>query len=190
MDRFEAWSRSVLVRLVAASRELGYAQRSGDFLYEAYKRHPPHEETLAAIIGLAFRMSAAHMIFTADVMNGGGYILPKNARLTSSTSLTRFAIVSYRTRFVDYFDEYFLPYRQQRKPTLTRQALLDRLTLRSLEPCLRGAGKIGLIHNEDDIILALARSSTSRMSSAPGRVCSRPAVTWGTRFTPTWSVPC
>ena len=80
--------------------------------------------------------------------------MPKHTRLTSSTSLTRFAIVSYRTRFVDYFDEYFFPYRQQREPALTRQALLDRLTLRSLEPYLRGAGKIGLIHNEDDIILA------------------------------------
>ena len=72
MDHLGAWFRSVLVRLVAASRELGDTQLSGDFLYEAYKRHPPNEETLAAVIGLVFRVSAAHMIFTADMMKGGG----------------------------------------------------------------------------------------------------------------------
>ncbi len=154
MDHFETWFRSVLARLLAVARELGYAQLSGDFLYEAYKRHPPNEETLAAIIGLVFRMTAAHMIFTADVMNGGGYIVPRPARLTAFTSLTRFALVSYRTRFVDYFDEYFFPDRQRRDPTLTRQTLLDRMSLRSLEAYLRSADKIGLIHNEDDIILA------------------------------------
>ena len=154
MDHFEVWFRSILVRLIAVARDLGQAQLSGEFLYEAYKRNPPNEETLAALIGLVFRMGAAHMIFTADVMNGGGYIVPKHARLTGFTSLTRFALVSYRTRFEDYFDEYFFPDRQQREPTLTRQALLDRLSLRSLDPYLRAAEKIGLIHNEDDIILA------------------------------------
>jgi hypothetical protein len=140
-------------KLSAVTQEMGHTELSGDFLYNAYKRLPPSEENLAALIGLSFRMSSANMIFTADVMNGGGYIVPKNVRLTASTSLTRYAIVSYNTRFVDYFDEYFLPYHQKREPNLTRQALLDRLDLHSIGPYLTGAGKVGLIHNEDDIIL-------------------------------------
>jgi hypothetical protein len=38
--------------------------------------------------GLSFRMDSANMIFTADVMNGGGYIVPTGAAEQSSTSLT------------------------------------------------------------------------------------------------------
>jgi hypothetical protein len=152
-DGLDAWLRTVIGRLLAISGELGRADFSGDVVYEAYKRLSPDEETLAALIGLVFRMTAAHMIFTADVMNGGGYIVPKNARLTSTTSLTRYAMVAYRTRFSDYFEEYFLPERQRREPGLTREALLDRLSLRTLEPYIKTADKIGLVHNEDDVIL-------------------------------------
>jgi hypothetical protein len=152
-EKFDLWFRSVLAKLAAVSKEMGHTELSGDFIYNAYKRLPPSEENLAAIIGTAFRMSSANMIFTADVMNGGGYIVPKNARLTNSTSLTRYAMVSYRTRFVDYFNEYFLPQAQKRDPYLNRQALLDRLNLHSIEPYLKDSVKIGLVHNEDDIIL-------------------------------------
>ncbi|MRR33597.1 alpha/beta hydrolase [bacterium] len=153
MQNFDQWFRNVLAKLADVTQEMGHTELSGDFLYNAYKRLPLSEENLAALIGLTFRMSAANMIFTADVMNGGGYIVPKNAGLTATTSLTRYAVVSYNTRFVDYFDEYLLPNCRKRDPGLTRQALLERLTLRSLEPYLQSTGKIGLIHNEDDIIL-------------------------------------
>jgi hypothetical protein len=153
MNKLDVWFRNVMEKLSAVTQEMGHTELSGDFLYNAYKRLPPSEENLAALIGLSFRMSSANMIFAADVMNGGGYIVPKNARLTATTSLTRYAIVSYNTRFVDYFDEYFLPYHLKTEPGLTRQALLDRLDLHSIGPYLKRAGKIGLIHNEDDIIL-------------------------------------
>ncbi len=154
MAGFEPWFRGVLTTYSAVSGEAGFRALSGEVLYQTYKRLPADEKTLAALIGLAFRTTGAHMIFTADVMNGGGYIVPRNARLTNSTSLTRFAIVAYRTGFLDYFDELFLPYHQQREPGLTRQALLDRESLRALEPYLAATDKIRLIHNEDDIILA------------------------------------
>lgn len=153
MEKFEQWFRNVFTEFSSVTKEMGHAELSGDFLYNAYKRLSPSEENLAALIGLAFRMNSANMIFTADVMNGGGYIVPKNARLSNSTSLTRYAMVSYGTRFVDYFNEYLLPYYQKREPNLTRQALLERLNLRCIEQYLKGSGKIGLIHNEDDIIL-------------------------------------
>ncbi|MDD2308180.1 MAG: alpha/beta hydrolase [Desulfuromonadaceae bacterium] len=153
MEKFELWFRNVLAEFSSVTKEMGHAELSGDFLHNAYKRLSPSEENLAALIGLAFRMNSANMIFTADVMNGGGYIVPKNARLSNSTSLTRYATVSYSTRFVDYFNEYLLPYYQKRGPDLTRLALLERLNLRYIEQYLNGSGKIGLIHNEDDIIL-------------------------------------
>ena len=153
MDKLDDWFRSVLGHVLAVSRQTGRTELTGDFLYHVYERLPRDPGNLAALIGLAFRMSAAHMIFAADVMNGGGYIIPTQARLTTSTSLTRYAMVAYRTRFVDYFNDVLLPHLQKEKPGLTRQALLERLSLRTLEPYLRGTDTIGLMHNADDIIL-------------------------------------
>lgn len=153
MEKFEPWFQQVLAKLSSVTKKMGRTELSGDFLYNVYKRLPSNEENMAALIGLAFRMNSANMIFTADVMNGGGYIVPKNIRLSASTSLTRYAMVSYGTRFVDYFNEYFLPYYRKREPNLTRQALLERLSLRYIDPYLKSTAKIGLIHNEDDIIL-------------------------------------
>jgi pimeloyl-ACP methyl ester carboxylesterase len=154
MRNLDAWFRDVLGHLVAATRDMGHTELSGDFIFSVYNRLPHVEQSLPAVIGLAFRMNAANLIFTADVMNGGGYIVPRHARLTNSTSLTRYAMVAYRTSFADYFDEYLLPHRQREEPGLTRQALLDRLSLRPLEPFLRSTTTIGLVHNRDDIILA------------------------------------
>lgn len=154
MDKLDDWFRSVLGHVLAVSQQMGRTEMSGDFLYNIYQSLPRDQQNFQALIGLAFRMSAAHMIFTADVMNGGGYIIPTQARLTNSTSLTRYAMVAYLTRFVDYFNDVLQPHLQKEEPGLTRQALLERLSLRRLEPFLRGADSVGLVDNADDIILA------------------------------------
>jgi hypothetical protein len=99
-------------------------------------------------------MSSANMMFTADVMRGGGYITPKNVEMSNSTSLERFGMVGLRTRFTDYFHEYFFPYFHDKDPTLTEPQLIDELTLKHIEKYLRSAKKIGLLHNQDDIIMA------------------------------------
>jgi hypothetical protein len=98
-------------------------------------------------------MDSGNLAFTVDVMNGGGYIVPKNVRLTATTSLTGYALTSYHTSFVDYFNEWFLPFYQRREPGLTRDALIERASLRSIEAYLKNSPKIGLLHNEDDIIM-------------------------------------
>ena len=152
-ENFNRWFQLVLLNVAAVSREMGYMELTGEFLYQAYKRQPPTEENLKAAIGLSFRMDSANMIFTADVMNGGGYIVPTKVQLNNSTSLTPYAMVAYRTSFVDYFHEYLFPYFQRREPGLTKPALIERLSLRSIEPYLRSAEKIGLVGNEDDVIL-------------------------------------
>jgi pimeloyl-ACP methyl ester carboxylesterase len=154
LQNFNAWFQQVLANVASLSREMEYKGLSGEFLYKAYKLQPPKEENLKALIGLAFRMDSANMAFTADVMNGGGFIVPTKTRLNNSTNLTPYAMVAYRTSFVDYFHEYFYPYFRQKEPGLTEEALIDRLSLRSIEPYLRSAEKIGLVGNEDDVILA------------------------------------
>jgi len=153
-ENFNAWFGSVLEKLAMLEKELGYVELTGEYLYKVYKRFPPREDFLAALIGLSFRMDSANMIFSSDVMNGGGYIAPAGARLTASTDLTPFAMVAYRTTFGDYFHEYFFPFFRRGEPGLTEEALIERMSLHHIEAYLRSAEKIGLIHNEDDIIMS------------------------------------
>lgn len=153
MDNFDAWVRGIFRQTMHLSEAWGPGGLSGESMYRTYKRLQPSESNLAALVGLTARMNAADMIFTADVMNGGGYIVPKNVELTSTTSLTCYAMVAYKTSFVDYFDQWLFPRCREKEPGLTRDALLRRESLRALEGYLNGSRKVGLIHNEDDIIL-------------------------------------
>jgi len=152
-DNFDSWMDTVIKKLADAEEEMGYFELSGDYIYRAYKRFPPREDFLASLVGVSFRTSSTNMIFAADVMKGGGYITPKDVRMSNSTSLTKFLLVGNRTSFADYFTEHFVPFFQKRDPSLTEEKLIYMLSLRNIEPYLRKAGKIGLLHNEDDIIL-------------------------------------
>lgn len=152
-ENFDIWYKQLIDSLADIYQEMGYFDLTGDYIYKVYKRRPPQEDFLAALVGLSFTLSCGNMVFTSDVMRGGGYITPKNVIMDNSTSLKPFAQVANRTSFTDYFHEYFYPFFRQREPGLTEQALIDRLTLKNIEPYLRSARKIGLLHNEDDIIM-------------------------------------
>ncbi len=152
-ENFDDWYKQLIDSLADIYEEMGYFDLTGDFIYKAYKRHPPREDFLAALVGLSFTLSSADMVFASDVMRGGGYITPKNVIMNNSTSLRPYEMVATRTSFTDYFHEYFYPYFRQQEPGLTEQTLIDRLTLKNIENYLRSARKIGLLHNEDDIIM-------------------------------------
>jgi hypothetical protein len=124
-----------------------------DLLYDMYQRFQPEDTTLEAFIGITFRLSSGNMIFTSDVMNNAGFIVPQTAKLTTSTSLTNFGIIAYRTGFIDYFEEYFYPYFKKRNPGLTKEELIRQESLETVEAYLKNTEKIALMHNEDDIIL-------------------------------------
>ncbi len=125
-----------------------------DFLYTIYKRREPKDESLAAAIGLVFRVVSADMIFTTDVMTKAGYLASPRPPLGVTDSLTQYAEVALRTSYEDYIEHLFLPFFRQREPGVTRDDLIYRTSLRSIEDYLAQAGKIGLMHNEDDITLA------------------------------------
>ncbi len=154
VNNFDTWFDNVMKKLAAAEKEMGYFELNGDYIYKAYKRFPPREDLLAALVGISFRTDSASMIFTSDVMKGGGFITPKNVEMSNSTALTPYYIVANRTSFKDYFEGDFVPFFKQRDPSLTEEKMIKMLSLRSIEPYLKSAGKIGLLHNEDDIILA------------------------------------
>jgi hypothetical protein len=154
VNNFDAWFDNVMKKLAEAEKRMGYFELNGDYIYKAYKRFPPREDFLAALVGVSFRTDSASMIFAADVMKGGGFITPTDVKMTNSTALTPYYVVANRTSFEDYFREHFVPFFQKRDPSVTEEKMIKMLSLRSIEPYLKSAGKIGLLGNEDDIILA------------------------------------
>ena len=125
----------------------------GDFLYRAYAEFQPGVETLETLVGTSFRYALVNLAFTADVMSRGGYMVPPDAELGSTTSLTNFYKHAFRKSFVDYLDSLYLPYFQRQDPALTRERAIHEAGLRPLEGWLTGNPRIGVITNRDDIIL-------------------------------------
>ena len=131
----------------------GDIQITPDALFKAYKERKPKDEELEALIALAFRISAASLMITADVMSQSGYIVPKGSTAKITADVSDYFVVSHRTGFIDYAQELMLPFYQKHDPTITFEKLVQRASLYPIEDYLRNSQKIGLIHNADDIIM-------------------------------------
>jgi len=134
-----------------------YKRSSGDvgdnFLYAAYQAMDLKNEELAALIGVAFRLSSASMVFASDVMTNYGYVKPKEMKLTRHTDLKRLGEVAHRLGFTDYYHEYFYPYYRDNENASGRDAFVQSESLTRIQDYLRNSPKITVMHNENDIIL-------------------------------------
>lgn len=124
-----------------------------DFLYSIYTEKLFTPPETAGLIGLTYRIGLAGMIFSSDVMTNSGYVVPKNRVLKHTDSLFDYFLVSTHLSFHDYFNEYFYPHFLKERPGLTRQALIDSESLRSIEGYLKASDKFGMMTNENDFIL-------------------------------------
>jgi hypothetical protein len=156
-DTFDAWFQKIFQKFAEMYKIMGHQDLTHDFLYEVYKTFykadPPKQENMAGMIGAVFRLSAGNMFFTSDVMTNAGVIVPKNRVLSSADSLTDYFKVVMRATFVDYFDELLFPYYKAKHPHITPELAIEVDSLRFIEDYLRSAPKIGLMGNEDDLIL-------------------------------------
>ena len=125
-----------------------------DFLYAAYQARLLNWNEAGGLIAVSFRIGSAGMIFTSDAMTNVGYVVPKNKVLKNSDSLEDYFWTSLHLSFLDYFNEYFYPYFKSRHPGLSKEELIEALSLKSIEGYLASSAKIGVITNEDDFILA------------------------------------
>ncbi len=153
-ENFNAWFRDVMNNLAELNRELDLFKLSGDALYTVYRHYPVTDDFLAALIGISFRISAANMVFTSDVMHGGGYLIPPGVELSPYQPLEDYFIVAHRTPFADYFREFMVAYYQKREEGLTGDELQRRQTLQSIGDYLRQDPRLGLMHNRDDVIVS------------------------------------
>lgn len=132
----------------------GNIQLGPDFLFELYKDRDLDDKSLERLIATVFRISAASLVFTSDVMSQSGFIVPKGKELKITENVTSYSVISHRTSFNEYAEQLMLPYYQSQDESITFDDLVMRASLYPIEDYLRESDKIGLMHNEDDIIMA------------------------------------
>ena len=153
-NNFGSFFRKLMNRFAEVYRRSDFLDFSDDFLYQIFKATEPTDQPLKALIGISFRLSSASILFSADALTHSGIVVGRNTRLTSTDRLTDYYKVSTRLGFLDYIQELVLPYLQRSDPSLTLQMLIAENSLHYLDSYLRSSPKIGLMGNEDDIILA------------------------------------
>ncbi|EWY36919.1 hypothetical protein N825_22675 [Skermanella stibiiresistens SB22] len=150
----DAFLNRALARLAAYPSADALNFQDPDFMVAAYQRMRPTEDQLAAVIGLAFRLAAANLVLTSDVMTQAGYIFPRNRPFLSKTPMSDYLAVALRTSLLDYFDDMLAENYLPRKPGRSRRDLLDGTSLATIGEWLSHQDRIWLITNQDDIILA------------------------------------
>jgi hypothetical protein len=152
--KVNAFFNSMIAKFLEFYEEGDYVEFNGEFLYAVYQSGLLTQEEGGGLIGIAFRVASGGMIFTSDVMTNGGYVVPKNRVLSSSDSLREYMRVSNHLSFIDYFNEYFYPYFAKKRPGLTKEAMIQSLGLKSIEPYLKGNPKFHVMTNDNDFILS------------------------------------
>ncbi len=152
--RIGAFYNGVMAKVTDFYRKGDFVAVDDDFLFAGYQADLLTHEEAGGVIAVSFRISSAGMIFASDVMTHGGYVVPKDRELKNSDSLDDYFWTYLHLSFLDYFNEYFVPYFKSRQPKLTREELVEALSIKSIESYLASSAKIGVITNEDDFILA------------------------------------
>ncbi|MGI9328112.1 MAG: hypothetical protein ACR2PZ_23020 [Pseudomonadales bacterium] len=154
VDNFDRYFDRVVSQIGAAYNRSTSVEFNQDLVFAAFAQAPPTHEDLAAIIGVAFRMSGMNMIFTADLMTNFGFIKPKELVLPADADLGPYTEVAMRVGFTDYFHEFMWPFYEDQYPNMDRQAFAEAQSLVAIADYLQNADNIFAVHNQDDIILA------------------------------------
>jgi pimeloyl-ACP methyl ester carboxylesterase len=173
--------RAEAARTVAGLvRQLSEAYRSSDqvnfgdeFLFALHRNRTISEKELKILIGVAFRLSLASMVFTSDTCTGAGYIVPRGHRIVKEESLSPYLDAAVGVSFEDYVEEYLLPSLSFRDPSVTSDKAIAACSLEAIAPFLRDATGIAVMTNADDPILTqddfafLERTFGSRLTVFP-----------------------
>lgn len=153
VDNFNQYFSGIVRQIGDVYNRSTSVEFNQDLVYQAFKENPPTDEELAAIIGVAFRIAAANMIFTSDVMADFGFIKPKGVTLYKGSAFDDYLQVALRLGLTDYFHEFFWPFYQPTIQNDDRDAFARKQSLHSIADYLATTQKIGVVHNEDDVIL-------------------------------------
>ena len=152
-DNFNQFFQELVAAFTQVYKREQRLDLSEDMLFKAYEVLQPKDEELAALVGVTFRISAAALAFTSDVMTNFGYVKPKNLLLTKNSSPDEYMKVVHRLGFTDYFHNFFYPYYKTQRPAATRQDMIEEMSLEHIQDYLQNTEKIRVMHNQNDIIL-------------------------------------
>jgi pimeloyl-ACP methyl ester carboxylesterase len=125
-----------------------------DFLYDMITDIGLKERDFKTLIGAAFRVSSASMIFSSDVCLRAEYLVPpENYPLKTSSPLLPYARQAFDIPFESYLDEYLLPYLRYNDPTITRAEAIRRSSLEPIRDWLEKTDKVVVVGTKDDVIL-------------------------------------
>ena len=125
-----------------------------NFLYDLVTQVDFDDTDIRALVGVDFRLSSSAMIFTSDVCNRAGYLVPPDRYpLKTGDPLMDYAEAAFEIGFEDYMDEFLLPYLQHLDPSLDRYTMIQQCSLYPIRSYLKETDKVVLIGNRDDVIL-------------------------------------
>ena len=152
IDNLNGFFSDVVSRIGSVYTRSTTVEFNPDIVLQAFQAAPPTDEELAAIIGVAFRLSASNLIFTADVMNDFGFIKPSRQKLTRRTDRSHYLDVSLRVGFTDYFHDFFWPYHEEGFDG-DRESFAASQSLVHIAEFLANSPHIAVLQNVDDVIL-------------------------------------
>ena len=146
----------VFTRLAAYFKESGGGVKFGpETLYEIQKSDQalPMDD-VAVLIGISFLFSSADLAFTSDALNHSGWIIPANENYSPTSSQSTYWYKrSLRWQFLDYFEKMVIPWWQERHPGDSKEDIIQKVSLYAIEDYLRNDPSVGVMTNQDDIIL-------------------------------------
>lgn len=144
----------IFTKLATYFRAKGHIQLDAAMLYDFQQSSQSlSNEELAMLIGTTFRFSAADIVFTTDLVNRRGSIVPLDSVITETSSLTPYFRASLRCNFTCYINNQLLPFWRQRFEGRDLDQLINDSSLYALTDYLQSSPKIGVMTNADDLIL-------------------------------------
>lgn len=124
-----------------------------DFLYRAYQAEIAKPGDLAAVIGLAFRLTLANMAFAADEITHLDVIVPREVRLGTYDSLDPYIQRAFRLSFGEYIEQFLVPYWNRDGRSVPQAELVAEADLHNIRGFLASNPRIAVFGNADDPIL-------------------------------------
>ena len=153
-DNFDKFFDRVIRTFTEVYKRQDSVDFGEEFLVAVFSAMQPKDEELAALIGLAFRLSSSSMLFASDVVADYGFVKPKGLVLGRTADLTEYRQVVTRLGFTDFYHEFFYPfYRDEYYPDVGRDEFINSMSLATISDFLRDSSNIKVMHNQDDVIL-------------------------------------
>lgn len=145
----------VLGRMAEYFKAKGNIQVSDAMLFEFQQSEQKlTDEELAVLIGTVFRFSSADIVFTSDLVNRRGQVVPTNITIYEGTSLTPFLRQALFCNFSCYIREQLLPHWRRHFNGVSLDQLIHDVSLYSIADHLRTSPNIAVFTNADDFILS------------------------------------